>query len=84
MAYKDIPGKPGWQFRDDPANSGNKQKNLFFKQTAGIRTNGSTQIYTETKRSTDPDGKNRGEISATFYNKEVKPASFFSSLPAVP
>ena len=83
MAYKNIPGKPGWQFRDDPVNPGNKQKNLFLKQTSGIRTNGSTQIYTETKRSTDPDGKNRGEISATFYNKGVKPASFFSALPAV-
>ena len=83
MAYKDIPGRSGWQFKDDPANPGNKQTALFNKQNAGIRTTGLTQVYTETKKSTDPDGKNRGEISATFYNKEVKPASFFSSLPSV-
>ena len=83
MAYKDIPGRPGWQFKDDPADPGNKQTALFNKQLAGVRTTGLTQVYTETKRSNDPDGTNRGEISATFYNKGVKPASFFSSLPAL-
>ena len=83
MAYKNIPNRAGWQFKDDPVNPANKQTALFNKQVAGIRTTGLTQVYTETKKSTDPDGKNRGEISATFYNKEVKPASFFSSLPSV-
>ena len=83
MAYKDIPGRPGWQFKDDPADPGNKQTALFNKQVAGVRTTGLTQVYTETKRSNDPDGTNRGEVTASFYNKGVKPASFFSSLPAV-
>ena len=83
MAYKEIPGRSGWQFKDNPSDPGNKQTALFNKQTAGIRTTGQTQVYTETKKSTDPDGKNRGEISASFYNKGVKPASFFSSLPAI-
>ena len=83
MAYKDIPGRPGWQFKDDPADPGNKRTALFNKQVAGVRTTGLTQVYTETKRSIDPDGTNRGEVSASFYNKGVKPASFFSDLPAV-
>lgn len=83
MAYKNIPGKTGWQFKDDPVNPGFKRSALHNKQTGGVRTTGLTQVYAETKKTTDPDGKNRGEISATFYNKEVKPASFFSSLPAV-
>ena len=84
MAYKDIPNRPGWQFKDDPVNPGGNplQTALFNKQTAGIRTTGVNQVYTETKKSTDPDGTNRGEISATFLNKEIKPASFFASLPA--
>ena len=81
MAYKDIPGRPGWQFRDDPVDPGGQQTALWNQQTAGIRTRSFTQIYTETKKSSDPDGTNRGEISATFHNKEVKDASFFSSLP---
>jgi hypothetical protein len=83
MAYKNIPGRPGWQFKDDPVNPGFKRSALHNKQTGGVRTRGLTQVYAETKKTTDPDGKNRGEISATFYNKAVKPASFFSSLPAV-
>ena len=83
MAWKNIPGKTGWQFRDDPVNPGFKRSALHNKQTDGVRTRGLNQVYAETKKTTDPDGKNRGEISATFYNKEVKPASFFSSLPAV-
>ena len=83
MAYKNIPNRSGWQFKDDPTNPGFARSALHNKQVGGVRTTGLTQVYTETKKTTDPDGKNRGEISATFYNKEVKPASFFSSLPAV-
>ena len=83
MAYKNIPNRSGWQFKDDPTNPGFARSPLHNKQVGGVRTTGLTQIYAETKKTTDPDGKNRGEISATFYNKEVKPASFFSSLPAV-
>ena len=83
MAYKNIPNRPGWQFKDDPTDPGFARSSLHNKQTGGVRTTGLTQVYAETKKTTDPDGKNRGEISATFYNKEVKPASFFSSLPAV-
>ena len=85
MAYKNIPNRPGWQFKDNPTEpTGNSPfRPLWLKQTGGVRTTGSTQVYTECKKTDDPDGTNRGEISATFYNKEVKPASFFSALPAV-
>jgi hypothetical protein len=71
MAYKNIPGRPGWQFKDDPVNPGFKRSALHNKQTGGVRTRGLTQVYAETKKTTDPDGKNRGEISATFYNKAL-------------
>ena len=84
MAYISIPNRPGWQFKDDPTNPGFSRSPLHNKQTGGVRTTGSTQVYVETKKSTDPDGTNRGEISATFYNKEVKPASFFSGLGVQP
>lgn len=83
MAYKNIPNRPGWQFKDDPTDPGFDRSPLHNKQTGGVRTTGLTQVYAETKKSTDPDGTNRGEITASFYNKGVKPASFFSSLPAV-
>ena len=41
MAYKDIPGRPGWQFKDDPVNPANKQTALFnIIQTLSALMNG--------------------------------------------
>jgi hypothetical protein len=47
MAYKNIPGRPGWQFKDDPVNPGFKRSALHNKQTGGVRTTGLTQVYAE-------------------------------------
>lgn len=99
MAWKDIPGKQYWQFKDDPTL---RVLNYFSRATSrrnstitnnGVRTlpNG-RQVYVQTRYvgpgSTDTDTTNRGEIDVNFHlasigNAGVKPASFFSDLPAV-
>ena len=99
MAWKDIPGKQYWQFKDDPQlkvldylSRATSRRNPTITNN-GVRTlpNG-RQVYVQTRYvgpgSTDTDNTNRGEIDVNFHlasigNAGVKPASFFSSLPAV-
>lgn len=99
MAWKDIPGKQYWQFKDDPElkvldylSRATSRRNPTITNN-GVRTlpNG-RQVYVQTRYvgpgSTDTDTTNRGEIDVNFHlasigNAGVKPASFFSALPAV-
>lgn len=99
MAWKDIPGKQYWQFKDDPElkvldylSRATSRRNPTITNN-GVRTlpNG-RQVYVQTRYvgpgSTDTDTTNRGEIDVNFHlasigNAGVKPASFFSDLPAV-
>lgn len=79
MAWKDIPGRAGWQFNDAPALP---TKNYLSRQTSrnrqvntvgGVRTEQGRQVYAQTRYSGDPTdlGFSRGEISATHANAKV-------------
>jgi len=92
MPWKDIPNRPYWQFKDDPViinrdYLGRETSRLEEQNVSeGVIQRGENQFYVQTRyvgpgSGVVTDNANRGEISATFYNKEVKPASFFSSLP---
>ena len=96
MAWKNIPGKQYWQFKDDATVT---QRNYLSRETSrrnttigGVRTEKGRQVYVQTRYigpgSTDTDTTNRGEIDVNFHlasigNAGTKSASFFSSLPAV-
>ena len=92
MAWKNIPGRPGWLFKDDAAvptftylGAGTSVANAA-KTTAGVRTDGGVQTYIQTRQTTDAETVNRGEIDATSTLASVgvigsQPASYFSSLP---
>ena len=94
MAWKNIPGRPGWLFKDDAVvpsftylGAGTSVANAA-KTTAGVRTEGGVQTYIQTRKTTDAETVNRGEIDATSTLASVgvsgpQPASFFSDLPAV-
>jgi len=85
MAWKQIPGNPNWQFNDAPPVN-NRWANMTF--VGGVRTDGDRQIYAQVRRNSDPDGTNRGELSATFYNAKAgvigrQLAAFYTALPAI-
>lgn len=94
MPWKDIPQKPYWQFKTDPVITnrdylGRETSRLEAQNVSeGVIQRGGNQFYVQTRyvgpgAGVVTDGANLGEISATFYNKEIKPTSFFSSLPEV-
>ena len=94
MPWKDIPQKPYWQFKTDPViinrdYLGRETSRLEEQNVAeGVIQRGGNQFYVQTRyvgpgAGVVTDGANLGEISATFYNKEVKPTSFFEGLPEV-
>ena len=71
MAWKNIPGRPGWLFKDDAVvpsftylGAGTSVANAA-KTTAGVRTEGGVQTYIQTRKTTDAETVNRGEIDAT-------------------
>ena len=92
MAWKNIPGRPGWLFKDDaPVRTytylfaGSSVANAA-KTTGGVRTDGGVQTYIQTRKIKDAETVNRGEVDATSTLASVgvsgpQPASFFSSLP---
>jgi hypothetical protein len=94
MAWKEIPGRAGWLFKDDAVvpsftylGAGTSVANAA-KTTAGVRTEGGVQTYIQTRQTTDAETVNRGEIDATSTLASVgvigpQPVSYFSALPAV-
>lgn len=71
MAWQNIPGNPNWQYDDNPPDPGGKQTALWQKQTAGVRTDGSHQVYTRVRKVTDTADETRGELSKTFWDQRV-------------
>jgi len=71
MAYVNIPNLAGWQYDNAPADPGAgfpQQRKLWAKSSGGIRTTGGTSIYVKTKKTTDANTVNRGEISKSYYD----------------
>ena len=71
MAYVNIPNLAGWQYDDSPPDPGAgfpQQRKLWLKSNNGIRVTGGTHIYVKTKKTTDPNTRNRGEINKSYYD----------------
>ena len=98
MAWKDIPGKQYWQFKDDATVplrsylSRRTSRNRATTTVGGVRTEKGRQVNVQTRYvgpgATFTDETNLGEIDVNYHlasigNAGVKPASFFSDLPAV-
>lgn len=76
MAWVNITGNPNWQYQDAPADPGadSPLRPLWLKQTNGIRTDGSHQVYTQVRRVPDDSSDanaNRGELSKTFWDQRA-------------
>ena len=71
MAWQNIPGNPNRQYDDNPPDPGGKQTALWQKQTAGVRTDGSHQVYTRVRKVTDTADATRGELSKTFWDQRI-------------
>jgi len=71
MAWQNIPGNPNWQYDDNPPDPGGKQSILWAKQTGGVRTDGSHQVYTRVRKIDDTADETRGELSKTFWDQRV-------------
>ena len=67
MAWTNIPNNPNWQYDNNPPDPGGAETALWEKQTGGIRTHGSHQVYTRVRRLGDGD-ISRGEISKTYWD----------------
>ena len=70
MAWQNIPGNPYWEYDNNPPDPGGKQTALWQKQVAGVRTDGSHQVYTRVRRVGDPD-VTRGELSKSFWDQRI-------------
>jgi len=71
MSFVNITNLPGWQYENSPTDPGAgfpQQRKLWLKSTNGIRTTGGTSVYIQTKKTTDANTVNRGEISKTYYD----------------
>ena len=71
MAYVNITNLSGWQYDNAPPDPGAtkpQQRKLWAKSSGGIRTTGGTSIYVKTKKTTDANTVNRGEISKSYYD----------------
>ena len=69
MAWVNITNLTGWQYNNSPSDPGasSPYRALWLKQTSGIRTDGTHQVYTEVRKSTDTS-RTRGEISKTYWD----------------
>lgn len=88
MSWREIPGNPYWNFKDDPVPT--KLQDLWENMAfiGGVRTDGPNQIFAQVRRVGDSDDANRGEMSATYWNAKVgvfgvQPPSYYDSLPTV-
>ena len=70
MAWQIIPGNPNWEYDNNPPDPGGKQTALWQKQVAGVRTDGSHEVYTRVRRVGDPD-VTRGELSKSFWDQRI-------------
>ena len=70
MAWQPIPNNSYWEYDDNPPDPGGKQTALWLKQTNGVRTDGSHQIYTRVRRIGDGD-ITRGELSKTYWDNRA-------------
>tara|TARA_B100000035_G_scaffold296951_1_gene289313 strand:+ start:1632 stop:1850 length:219 start_codon:yes stop_codon:yes gene_type:complete len=70
MAYVNITNLSGWQYDNAPPDPGvgHPHRNLWLKSSNGIRTTGGHSVYVKTKKTTDANTVNRGEISKTFWD----------------
>lgn len=64
MAWREIPGNPYMEFNDE--NLVDVYDNMVV--VSGVRTDGPNQYYARVRFTGDPDGVDRGEISATYHN----------------
>jgi hypothetical protein len=69
MAWQNVPNSTVWQFDNNPPDPGGAESTLWAKQTGGIRTHGSHQVYTRVRRVGDPD-MSRGELSKTYWDNQ--------------
>lgn len=70
MAWQPIPNNSYWEYDDNPPDPGGKQTALWLKQTNGVRTDGSHQVYTRVRRIGDGD-ITRGELSKTYWDNRA-------------
>ena len=71
MAYVNITNLAGWQYDNAPPDPGAgfpQQRKLWAKSSGGIRTTGGTSIYVKTKKTTDANTVNSGEISKSYWD----------------
>jgi len=74
MAWTKYCKYPNWEYDNAPADPGvgSPYRDLWLKQTAGIRTNSDgNQIYTKVRRVGDSPAANRGELSKTYWDAQT-------------
>jgi len=69
MAWVNIPNNANWQYDNNPTEpaASSAQHRLWEKQTSGIRTDGTHQVYTRVRRVGDGD-ISRGELSKSYWD----------------
>lgn len=75
MAWQSIPNNPNWEYQDSPPDpgAGSPLRPLWLKQTGGVRTDGTHQVYTQVRRIPKDAGDanaNRGELSKTYWDNK--------------
>ncbi len=71
MAWVNIPNLSGWQYQNAPADPGAtlpQQRKLWALSSGGVRTIGSTSVYTQVRKVGDANDANRGEISKSYWD----------------
>lgn len=69
MAFNPIPGKPNWEYDDNPPDPGGNNTALWSTGTNGIRTSTTGQeIYQNTRLVGSNSPSRPSEISKTFWD----------------
>ena len=71
MAWVAIPNPTGWEYQNAPADPGAtkpQHRKLWLLSSNGIRTIGSTSVYTQVRKVGDANDANRGEISKSYWD----------------
>ena len=71
MAWVAIPNLSGWEYQNAPSDPGAtkpQHRKLWLLSSNGIRTIGSTSVYTQVRKVGDANDANRGEISKSYWD----------------
>lgn len=71
MAWVPVPNNSYWEYDNNPPDPGvgSPYRDLWLKQTAGVRTDPITghQVYTRVRKVGDAD-ESRGELSKSYWD----------------